>query len=138
MKLPFVVVLNDQHLEHPRQTEEGRTRQECERHPAAAIQLQRPDFTVVDARKCLLHPAAKTPDHKYADGKQRDQLDDGFAGDRDDDAVVPFVGIEAARPEKQREKGKAESDPKARANLVERVFGVGRTGKDRNRRRHRL
>ena len=58
----------------------------------------------------IAEPAEHAPHHKGPDRQERHQLDQGFGGDRQDQAVLMLGGIDAARAESHREGGEQRGD----------------------------
>ena len=126
-QVALVIVLDHEDLEHPRQAEERRPREEDQPGPATVGHLPVPEPGGGDPRHRLGQAPADPPDDEDADRHERHQLDHRLDRDRHDDAVMPFVGIEVPRPEEHREEGQSRGDPERGGGAVplRRDVGIG-------------
>ena len=114
--MAVAVVLDHEDVEHPRQRQEGRRREEDQPHPAAAVPAPHRDGGGVDAIERPLDAAAQPPDDEDADRQERPELDHRLHGDGHDDAVVPLGGVEVARSEDDGEEREPQSAEDKRHN----------------------
>ena len=110
--MAFVLILDDQHLEHARQGQEGRGRQQGQPDPAPPVHLPLTDLRGVDPFHHRADPARQPPDHEDTDGDQREKLDHRLDCDGHDHAVMAFVGIQIARAEQDGEQRQPDRHPK--------------------------
>ena len=133
--MAFIDIFHHHDLKHARQTDDRRCGQQRDRGPAPAIHIPLTDLGGVDPRQCFGETPAQPPDHENPHSDQRKELDHRLQRHGDHHAVVPFVGIEIARAEKDRKGRKPDGSPKRAVIGGQIRVGIG---KDRQRQSDRL
>jgi len=138
VEVPFVGIFDHQHLEHAGQADEGRRRQENQRHPAPAALSPFGLRRGVDLRQHRLWSAGKRPDNEDPHRHERDEFYDRFDRDGHHNAVVTFVRVQGAGAKNNGKKREAGCDPDRGccevfgAPTAAALFGENREGQ-RNR-----
>ena len=101
----FVAVFNHKHLEHARQTQKRGGGHENQANPAAGLRRPLRLSGCINQIHRRTNAPRNTPNNKHTNGQQCEQFHHRFHGNRNNDAVMAFMGIQISGAKQHRKDG---------------------------------